>query len=70
MVRTSAVVGLAILGLAAYKFLAVSKEALPDSTVGASIVAEDIKLASGPKAIVDNLLKTNRVVIFSKVIKL
>ena len=69
MVRASVVIGFAIVGLAAYRLLAVPKGALPDSTVGASIIEEDLKAASEPKAIVDNLLKTNRVVIFSKVIK-
>ena len=64
MVRTPVVVGLAILGLAAYRFTSVWN-ALPDSPVGSSIIEEEIK---GPKGLVDRLLKTNRVVIFSKVI--
>jgi hypothetical protein len=61
--RTPVLLGLAIVGLTIYKFTTISPDALP----GAGLVAEEHAL-TGVEGVVKGYLKTNRVVVFSKVI--
>ena len=60
--RLPVLLGLAIVGLTIYKFTGISQDALP----GASFVAEEQPM-TGVAGVVSKFLKSNRVVVFSKV---
>jgi hypothetical protein len=63
--RLPVLLGLAIIGLTIYKFTSISNNPLP----GASLVAEE-QAPTGVEGIVKGVLKSNRVVVFSKVKKI